>query len=339
MEKVLVTGASGYVGIHCVIELLKSGYFVVCSVRDSSQNLELTKLIEKYVKIKKNLEFHQLDITEDKGWKKVMAGCSYMIALASPNPVLKTSKNHELSSVTTSAILRLLQFAGKSEIKRVVLTSSQATVTYGHDDKNKIFNSLDWTNLNNKNLNNYIRSKTVAEKAAWKYINSEKKINLELCTICPGFILGPVLQNKIKGISAKKLMGIFTKKIFFFPNRHFNYVDVRDIAKLNVEALKSDLSANKRFLCMSADPVSYSDICNLFKKEGYSFFVLKVPNILVHVLGLFSQRYKQISYLLDRKMKVDNSDTKELLNWKPTPLELTIKDMANSITRILDSKK
>jgi dihydroflavonol-4-reductase len=338
-HKILVTGASGYLGVHCLVELLKAGYFVRGTLRNLSDESMLREIIEKEIDITNNLEFCELDITEDQHWESVMKDCYYVLAIATPSSTLKYSQPDELISITQSSILKLLKTAKEVGIKRVTLISSQVTVTYGHDNKNKIYNESDWTNLNSPSLDQYIRSRTISEKMAWQFINSQENKTLELCTIHPGFIVGPLLHNEIRGISAKKFKSIFTKRIFLFPNRYVNYVDVRDIAKLQVAAIKSDLVSGKRLLCISSNPISFNEISSILKKEGYRFFIFVIPDFLIKFLGLFSKRFKQMSYLLNRKMIVDNSETKDLLDWKQTPIEVSIRDMANSITKILNLEK
>ncbi len=337
--KVLVTGASGYLGVYCLVELLKAGYFVKATLRNLSHVSKLRGIIEKEIDTTNNIEFCELDITEDQHWDNVMKDCNYVLAIATPSSTLNYSEPDALISITQSSVLRLLKAAKEAGIKRIILTSSQATVTYGNNDTNKIYNGSDWTNFNNPSLDQYIRSRTISEKMAWEFINSQENKTLELCTIHPGFIVGPLLHDEIRGISAKKFKSIFTKRIFLSPNRYVNCVDVRDIAKLQVAAIKSDLVSGKRILCISSNPISFNEISSILKKEGYRFITFVIPDFLIKFLGLFSKRFKQMSYLLNRKITVDNSEAKELLDWKQTPIEISIRDMAKSITKILSLEK
>ena len=145
-----------------------------------------------------------------------------------------------------------------------------------------------------------------------------------------------MLNNQIRGVSGKKLQNLVLNKTFFMPNRFVNYVDVRDIAKLQVSAIKSNSSSGKRFLCMSSKPISYFDITEIFRQHGYYSPRITLPDFLISFLGLFSKRFSQMSYLLNKRFIVDNSEAKDLLNWEPTSIDTTIADMAASIVSRLE---
>ena len=177
-KKVLVTGISGYVGQHCAAELLKQGYRVKGSLRDTSKGAEVREGISSVVDPKDQLEFCALDLTRDAGWEAAMEGCDFVLHVASPFLFKQTKDENEIIKPAVEGTLRALKFAQKAKVKRVVLTSSIAAMS-SHMYSGE-FNPGDWTDLSHKNISTYARSKTLAEKAAWDFYNQQEGMKLGL---------------------------------------------------------------------------------------------------------------------------------------------------------------
>ena len=171
MNKVLVTGVSGYVGQHCAAELLKNGYAVRGSVRSVSKIDEVVKGITKEIDPKGNLEFCELDLMKDEGWDKALEGCDFLLHVASPFVVKEPKDENELIKPAVEGTLRALKAAKKAGVKRVVLTSSTVAMHGGKEGLIKI-NQDSWTDVNAKNVTAYFKSKTLAEKSAWDFIKN-----------------------------------------------------------------------------------------------------------------------------------------------------------------------
>ena len=336
MQKVLITGSSSWIALHIVSELLKNNFFVKCSLRDLNKSTEINDIFANKFNNSNKIEYCKLDILKDHSFDDVMSDVQYVIHTAVPDPNKKYSYPSELIDLTVESTLRVLKYASKNNIKKVILTSSLATVAYGNNKDRSQFNAESWTNLNNINLNNYIVSKTLAEKKAWKFAENK---NFELYSINPGFVIGPTLKNDLSGISIQKIEKILTKKTFVIPNRYVNYIDVRDLAKMHVKLLLLKNSPVKRFVAASKTPISFLKINEILKSNGYSVTTIIIPNIFIKLAGLFFKRFRQMSYLLNVKIDIDNSCTKNHLEWKERPVEESLLDMAKSITSNMNRKK
>lgn len=197
MKKVLVTGISGFVGQHCAAELLKKGYAVRGSVRSLSRTDEVTIGIKNEIDPKGNLEFCELDLMKDAGWDKAMEGCDYVLHIASPFVVKVPKDENELIKPAVDGTLRALKAAKKAGVKRVVLTSSTVAMQGGKHGIVKI-NQDSWTDVNEKTVTAYFKSKTLAEKSAWEFIkNQSGDTKLELVVVNPGPIYGPTLTGNL----------------------------------------------------------------------------------------------------------------------------------------------
>ena len=167
--KVLVTGATGFVALHCIAELLKNGYEVVGTLRTKSREKEVKNGIEKVVSSKK-LKFAETDLMHDSGWEEGMSGCKYVMHVAMPFMIAEPIDPDEVSQHTVEGTKRVLRFAQKAGVKRVVLSSSAYTV--GHHNYSGTHDHDDWTDHRNKNINTYVKAKTLQELVAWEFISS-----------------------------------------------------------------------------------------------------------------------------------------------------------------------
>ena len=176
-SKVLVTGVAGYIGQHCALELLKKGFNVIGSLRDISKAHEVETAIKKHIEIKDNLEFCQLDLLIDTGWEEAMNGCDFVLHVASPYVSYQPKDENELIKPAVEGTSRVLKFAKKFGVKRVVITSSVVAML-GDANASIDINSKSWTNINAKNVSAYVKSKTMAEKLAWDFVTTNIQINL-----------------------------------------------------------------------------------------------------------------------------------------------------------------
>lgn len=335
MDKVLVTGASGYIALHCISELLKKGYSVRGSLRNLDREQEVRSAIKKEVADDK-LEFCKLNLLSDDGWEDAMLGCGYLLHMASPFVTYEPKNEDDLIRPAKEGTLRALKFAKDAGIKKVVLTSSVAAIAYGHEKP--ICGPGDWSDIN-QNIGAYNKSKTIAEQAAWSFINSQEQKNMTMTTIHPGLVLGPLLSNDIDGASADIMNKLITGQFPGNPNLNFTIVDVRDIALLHVKAISSDESNGKRCLTTSKDYLHMSKLSSILREGGYKKAPSKnIPNFIVKFLALFSSEMKGVARNLDRKYKADISETISLFNWKPIEIKKTILDMAESVQNILEKK-
>ena len=256
--------------------------------------------------------------------------------MASPFITYEPKNEDDLIRPAKEGTLRALKFAKDAGVKKVVLTSSVAAIAYGHEKS--ICGPSDWSDIN-QNIGAYTKSKTIAERAAWDFINSQEQKNMTMTTIHPGLVLGPLLSNDIDGASADIMNKLITGQFPGNPNLNFTIVDVRDVALLHVKAISSDESNGKRCLTTSKDYLHMSKLSSILREGGYKKAPSKnIPNFIVKFLALFSSEMKGVARNLDRKYEVDISETISLFNWKPIEIKKTILDMAASVQNILENK-
>jgi dihydroflavonol-4-reductase len=326
-KKVLVTGITGYIGQHVAAELLRQKYEVVGTVR-SLAKAENTKAALASLPGASNVTYVQADVLSDSGWAEAMSECDLVIHLASPFLLAEPKDENVMITPAVEGTKRVIKAAIKAGIKRVVLTSSVVSMTSGRPSGT--YGPDSWSDIN-QNIGAYAKSKTLAERAAWETIKGSAT---ELVAINPGFVLGPSLGNAGDGTSEAMIANLIGGKMPAIPDVAMGMVDVRDIARLHVEALEAPHVAGKRFIAASAKPIAMSYLAEVLKKAGYSKVPSrKAPNFAIKLMALFDREAKGMVPNLGVKIAYDNHETIELLRWKPTPLEITFTEMAAAISK------
>tara|TARA_B100000965_G_scaffold58783_1_gene44868 strand:- start:5588 stop:6604 length:1017 start_codon:yes stop_codon:yes gene_type:complete len=333
-EKVLVTGASGYIALHCILELLNNGYKVKGSLRDLNREDEVRKWLNSNSK-NENLEFCKLNLLNDEGWENAVSDCNFLLHIASPCCIEEPKNEKELIDPALEGTLRALKAAHKSKVKKVVLTSSMGAIAYGHN-KNYC-NHTDWTDTS-KDVGAYIKSKTIAEKAAWDFVNNQTEDSFIMTTINPGMVFGPLISNDIEGISASLITKMMTGKFPALPDIYFTVVDVRDVAKLHVQSLTNKKSDHKRIIATSNKGIPFLEISEILRELGCDKSPKNlVPSQLINSLAMFNKDMKSTASMIKRGCYgADISETIAIFDWEPIPLKKTLKDMVNSLKKILN---
>ena len=335
MEKVLVTGASGFIAEHCIIELLKNGYSVKGSLRSMNREQEVRDAVKTETDDTK-LEFCKLDLLEDDGWEDAMWDCDYLMHVASPFVIEDPKDENELIKPAKEGTLRALNAAKKAGIKRVVLTSSVAAVNShmmsGTSDHTT------WTDINSKYVTPYQKSKTIAEKAAWDFYNNQDSDNkMELAVINPGGVMGPQLGNDLGGASTQIVSQLISGKFPMIPALSFPFIDVRDVAILHLKAMTTPEADGKRFIAAHSEPTWMYQVAEVLSAAGYEKIKLKkAPSFMLKLIGLFDNKTKSLVPMLDKYVPCDNSQTVKILNWEPMPWEQAFIEHAKSIEAIKD---
>ena len=335
MKKVLVTGASGFIAEHCIIELLNNGYSVKGSLRSMNREQEVRDAIKTGAN-DENLEFCKLDLLEDDGWEDAMWDCDYLMHVASPFVIEDPKDENELIKPAKEGTLRALNAAKKAGIKRVVLTSSVAAVNShmmsGTSDHTT------WTDINSKYVTPYQKSKTIAEKAAWDFYNNQDNSNkMELAVINPGGVMGPQLGNDLGGASTQIVSQLISGKFPMIPALSFPFIDVRDVAILHLKAMTTPEADGKRFIAAHSEPTWMYQVAEVLSAAGYEKIKLKkAPSFMLKLIGLFDNKTKSLVPMLDKYVPCDNSQTVKVLNWEPMPWEQAFIEHAKSIEAIED---
>ena len=330
-KKVLVTGASGFIALHCISALLKNGFHVRGSLRDLNKESDIRNALGSKLK-DENFEVCKLELLDDKGWEEATSNCDYLMHIASPC-VFKEPKNEkEIINPAVYGTLNALRAAHASNIKKVVLTSSIGSIVYGH---NKVVcNPSDWSDISFP-AGTYIKSKTLAEKKAWEFVSKLKCPSLAMTTIHPGMVFGPLLSNQIKTTSASLILKIIKGEYPALPNIYFSVVDVRDIAKIHVDSLSNNKSDFKRVIASSPKAISFLEISRTLRKLGYDKSTLnQVPNKVINLLSYFNKDMKTSALMIKRGFfSLDISETISMYDWDPIAFDKTMFDMINSLKK------
>ena len=208
-----------------------------------------------------------------------------------------------------------------------------AAIAYGHNKQ--LCSPEDWTDTT-KNVGAYVKSKTIAEKAAWDFIHSDKEHSFSMTTIHPGMVFGPLLSDDIDGASAELLSKMINGKFPALPDAYFTVVDVRDVAKLHVESLRKNQSDNKRIIATSPQGINIMEISNILRKNGYKKAPQNfIPTKVINSLAPFNKEMKSMAAMVNRgSYGADITDTISIFNWEPISLEKTLIDMGNSLKQI-----
>ena len=334
MKKVLLTGISGYIGLHCAVELLKQGYAVKGSIRSLSKAEKVADTISKHVDPKGNLEFCELNLLKDEGWDKAMTNCDFVMHVASPFFSKIPKDENELIKPAVEGTQRALKAAHKAGIKRVVLTSSMVAML-GDVVGDENINQNSWTNVKAKHATAYLKSKTLAEKSAWDFVASK---DLELVTIHPGPVYGPTLSNNLSGESMTLFKRILIGDLKQMIHASINMSDVRDVAKIHVMALENKEAKGQRFIVATEKAHAYQTLTKLLKTKGYNKVSTGMaPNFMVKLLANFNSEMKGMLPYVGKKYEGDVSKTMRVFNWQPIPFETMVLDTAKSVSSIIEA--
>ncbi|RZO27816.1 MAG: aldehyde reductase [SAR86 cluster bacterium] len=328
MEKVLVTGATGYIGLHCIQQLLNQGYAVNGSVRSPERKDEVFEALQKHNTPTENLNLFTFNLTEDDGWDEGMEGCDYLLHVASPI-ALENHNEDFFVKPAVAGVKRAFKYAKKHNVKKVVLTSSVAAIFDTLEEKTD-YDETDWSDPENPSISHYAKSKTLAEKAAWDFVDNEDN-PFELAVINPALVIGPSLSGDL-GESNKAIAMVTTGKMPVAVPLQFGYVDVRDVAAAHLLAMQNSNSNGERFALAEKD-LWYKDVAKVLRENGFDKApTFNVPVWLAKILANFSKELKVTLPYLGRVRSVKNtSKAKDILGWNPRPAEESIIDIAEQI--------
>ena len=238
MDKVLVTGASGFIGLHCIAQLLQAGYQVRGSLRSRARESEIRNALSKVVNTENRLEICELDLLKDDGWDEAVSGCDYVMHVASPLLDREPKDQDEIIRPAHEGLMRAIKSSVRNKVKRFVMTSSFSAIGYGH--VKDVFDESHWTDTTQK-IGAYNKSKAIAEKAMWDYLDSLKdEEKIEAVAINPTLVIGASLSDDV-GTSNIFLQKMLDGSYPVVPKVHFGYVTVKDTAKAHVAAMTLSL--------------------------------------------------------------------------------------------------
>ena len=264
MSPLLVTGGSGYVGTQLLAALLRDGRRVRTTVRSLDSEDDLRAAVRRDQADDSDLEVVAADLTADQGWATAAAGCEEVHHVASP--MIQSDDPDEVIVPAREGTLRALRAARDAGARRVVLTSSFAAVGYSPKPGQTEFTEADWTDPDMPGLPAYPRSKTIAERAAWDFIEREGG-DTELVVVNPTFILGPTLTTQVRS-SLQLTKAMLDGTMPVVRRQRFGVADVRDVADLQIRAMAAPEAAGKRFLALAGGPtISFLEMTQILRER------------------------------------------------------------------------
>jgi dihydroflavonol-4-reductase len=325
--RVLVTGASGYIAGFIIKALVADGWPVRGTIRSSARAADVRATLGL-----PDLELVACDLMSDTGWAEAMAGIDYVQHIASPIPSGEPKNPDDLILPAREGALRALRFAQAAGVKRVVMTSSMAAIAYGHGDGHAPFTEADWSNVNSLDAYAYIKSKTLAERAArdWMATNGA---GMEYVSINPAAVLGPVLGPDFS-TSLEVVKKLMDGALPGLPRLGFGVVDVRDVADLHVKAMVTPGLDGERFIAQGRF-LWMREVAEILK-TGLGVQAKRVPtrglpDWLLKLLAGFDATVKMVVPELGRRREASAAHALERLGWQTRDEATTILDCARSL--------
>lgn len=337
MSTVLVTGGSGFIGSHSILQLLAAGYQVRTTVRSLRRESDVRALLKAGgADPGDRLKFFVADLEKDAGWADAVSGCEYVLHVASPFPTTVPKDENELIVPAREGSLRVLRAARNARVKRVVMTSSFAAIGYGRKPQAAPFNETNWTDPNGEGVTPYVKSKTLAERAAWDFIAKEGN-GLELAVVNPVGVFGPVLGPDY-ATSILIVQKMMDGAVPGCPRVYFGAVDVRDVIDLHLRAMTNPAARGERFLALAGDFMSVVEIARVLKQRmgaaARRVPTRELPNFVVRIAALFDPAIKQILPELGIVKNATSEKAQRVLGWTPRSREDAIVATAESLQRL-----
>jgi nucleoside-diphosphate-sugar epimerase len=337
MSTVLVTGGSGFIGSHAIVQLLAAGYTVRTTVRSLAREGEVRAMLREGVATGEDrLSFFEADLTSDAGWAEAVKGCEYVLHVASPFPATVPKDENELIVPAREGALRVLKASRDAEVRRVVMTSSFAAVGYGHPEQTAPFTEKDWTDAHGEGITPYVKSKTLAERAAWEFIGREGW-RLELAVVNPVAVFGPVLGPDY-ATSILLVQKMMDGALPGCPRLCFGVVDVRDVVDLHLRAMTHPAAKGERFLAVAGDFMWMVEMAEVLKNSmgeaARRVPTRQLPDWLVKLATLKDPAVKQIIPELGVHKNASNEKARRVLGWAPRSREGSLVATAESLARL-----
>lgn len=335
MGTVLVTGGSGFIASHCILQLLAAGHQVRTTVRTPGRESAVRAMLKQggADEAGDRLAFVAADLQADAGWPQAAAGCDHVLHVASPFPVGVPRHEDELIVPARDGALRVLRAARNAGVRRVVLTSSYAAIGYGHPPQATPFDETNWTDATAAGLSAYVRSKTLAERAAWDFMAREGG-GLELAVVNPVAVFGPVLGPDYAA-SIVLVQRLLAGTVPGCPRIQLGLVDVRDVADLHLRAMTDPAARGERFLAAAGNFLSVREIARVLKRRlgarARRVPTWQLPDWLVRLAGLADPTVRQVLPELGKAKNGTSAKAGRLLGWAPRSNEDAVVATAESL--------
>lgn len=333
-KRVLVTGGSGFIAGHCILQLLEQGHFVRSTIRSLDKEAALRGFLKDAgMAHPDRLSFVAADLLRDDGWAEAVAGIDAILHVASPVQPGRVADEDAVIVPALEGTRRVLRAARDAGVKRVVLTSAFHAVGWGHPHDDHVFTEADWTILKGPGVDAYGKSKTLAERAAWDFIASEGG-GLELTTLLPVAVMGPVMSGAVSGsnhIVQRMLEGAMP----VVPNLFIPVVDVRDVASAHLMAMTNPAAAGERFLLSNGPALGLKEIGAMIRASlgdaAKRVPTRALPDFVVRVAARFNAEMRPFLADLGYAKKTSNEKARRVLGWSPREPREAIVAAASSL--------
>lgn len=335
-DLVLVTGASGYIAGHVILQLLERGYRVRGTLRSLKRAGEVRAWLTKArggSDPGAALEFAEAQLTDAGSWDAAMAGVRYVMHIASPIPPALPKHPDDLIVPARDGTINVMRAASRAAIERVVQTSSTAAITYGRDNADDhLFTETDWTDTEHPSNAPYTLSKTIAERAAWAELPKLVR-PIEWVTVNPALVIGPVLDRDASA-SVAAVSKLLDGSVPGLPRLGWPMVDVRDLADLHIRAMLDPKAAGERFL--GSGPFMWmADVAKVLKARlgdrAKKVPTRMLPDFVVRIVALFDKEVKSQIFELGKVRRASSAKAESMLGWAQRPIEDSIVDTAESL--------
>lgn len=326
MKKVLLTGISGYIAMHCAKELLKRDYHINATVRNLDKVEDIKNALSALSLDVNKIQFFQADLLSDDNWEDAMADCEYVMHVASPYPLNQPKDENVLIKPAVEGTERVVSLAIKNNVKKIVLTSSVVAVSVGHTKKQ--YSEEDWS-FADKPIAAYAKSKTLAEKKAWELIKNADT-DTKLTVINPSGVIGPSLTSEISSTQLI-IAGLMNGRIPVNLPIHIGYVDVRDVALAHIKALENPNSDGERII-LSNTELWHKDVSKILKEGGYKAPWLTVSVPVAKFLANVVPALKGAKRFLGKDMVKNSTKAEDILGISYIDIKKSILDDAKSLT-------
>ena len=331
---VLVTGGTGFVAGHLIVQLLDAGYLVRTTIRNINREKDIRATVDRAGADLDRLDVVAADLNSNDGWAEAVRGCRYVQHVASPFPPRQPEDEDDVIIPARDGTVRVLRAASAAGVQRVVLTSSFAAIGYSPKSSGAPFDESDWTDIDGP-VSPYVKSKTLAERAAWEF--AAQPGSPELAVVNPVGVFGPLLDENMS-TSVQIVDGLLRGRPPLLPRASFAVVDVRDVADLLVRAMTKPQAAGQRYLASAGPPVTLPEIAAVLHDrlgaDAARVAHREVPDWVVRVAARWIPSLRELAGLLGPPKKITNTKAITQLGWQPRPASDTVAATAESLLKL-----
>ena len=325
--RVLVTGGSGFIAGHCILQLLDQGYLVRTTVRSLDREPAVRAVLTDAGMTRgEALSFVAADLTSDTGWADAVADIDFVLHVASPVEPGHVENEDDLIIPAREGALRVLRAARDAGVKRVVLTSAFHAVSWGHPHDDHVFTEDDWTVLDGPGVDAYGKSKTLAERAAWDFVTAEGG-STELAAILPVAVMGPIMGTDVSG-SNHIIQNMLRGGMPAFPDLYIPIVDVRDVAGAHILAMTASEAAGERFLLSSGPVMAMKDIGAVLRSTlgdaAAKVATQTIPDDALRAAAESNPALRPTLPDLGYRKRMSSEKAHRMLGWTPRDPEIAI---------------